>query len=151
MRLPEQAIRGVLSPYDRASEVLFGLIMALTLTGALSVTEVTKHETRALFVSTLGCNVAWGLVDAVMYVLNGVLGRGRRFLLARSLRDGTDISAVLSEVLPAPVVEGLTASEIERAGLRRDHDGSNAVCRRCFGRRLCVLGFRSTKHNARDD
>ena len=114
MGLPEQAIRGVLSPYDRASEVLFGLIMALTLTGALSVTDVTERETRALFVSTLGCNVAWGLVDAVMYVLNAVLGRGRRFLLARSIRDGTDISAVLSEIFPAPVVEGLTAVEIER-------------------------------------
>ena len=118
MRLPEQAIRGVLSPYDRASEVLFGLIMALTLTGALSVTDVTERETRALFVSTLGCNVAWGLVDAVMYVLNAVLGRGRRFLLARSLRDGTDISAVLSEIFPAPVVEGLTAGEIERIRTR---------------------------------
>ncbi|HZJ53662.1 MAG TPA: hypothetical protein VFD38_05945 [Myxococcaceae bacterium] len=114
MRLPEQRFRGVLSPYDRASEVLFGVIMALTLTGALSVTGATEQETRALFLSTLGCNVAWGLVDAVMYVLNGVLGRSRRFLLARALREGSDIPAVLSEVLPAPLVEGLSATEVER-------------------------------------
>lgn len=114
MGLPQQAIRGVLSPAERASEVLFGLIMALTLTGALSVTEATERETRAMFVSTLGCNVAWGLVDAVMYVMNGVLDRTRRFRLARALQEGSDIPAVLSEILPAPVVEGLTASEIER-------------------------------------
>jgi hypothetical protein len=113
MGLPEQVIKGVLSPYDRASEVLFGLIMALTLTGALSVTEATAHETRALFVSTLGCNVAWGLVDAVMYILGGVVGRGRSFLLARALREGTDVPLVLAEVLPAPIAEGLTPSDIE--------------------------------------
>jgi hypothetical protein len=114
MSLPQQAIRGVLSPADRASEVLFGVIMALTLTGALSVTEATERETRAMFVSTLGCNVAWGLVDAVMYVMNGVVDRARRFRLARALREGSDIPAVLAELLPESHGKDLTATEIEQ-------------------------------------
>src|SRR5215471_12239812 len=107
-------VRGVLSPYDRASEVLFGLIMALTLTGALNVTQATERETRALFASTLSCNVAWGLVDAVMYALNQVLGRARRFLLAGQLRGGADPVQVLSEDLPEPLLETLSPAELER-------------------------------------
>jgi hypothetical protein len=117
MGLPQPAIRGVLSPSDRASEVLFGLIMALTLTGALSVTEATERETRAMFLSTLGCNVAWGLVDAVMYVMNGLVDRARRFRLARALREGSDIPAVLAEILPDSHGKNLTATEI--AQIRR--------------------------------
>jgi VIT1/CCC1 family predicted Fe2+/Mn2+ transporter len=117
---PGQLVRGVLTPLDRASEVLFGLIMALTVTGALEVAQPTEHETGALFASTLACNVAWGLVDAVMYVLNGTLARGRRALVARGLRKGVDLASVpdlLAEVLPEPFVETLSAAELE--ALRR--------------------------------
>lgn len=113
---PAQLVRGPLSPYERASEVLFGLIMALTLTGALSVAGATERETRALFVSTLTCNVAWGLVDAVMYVLNAVLARARRSLLARALREGGDPAqapVLLSEILPPTLVETLDAADLE--------------------------------------
>ena len=116
MHLPGPLVRGVLSPNDRASEVLFGLIMALTLTGALSVTSATEQETRALFISTLACNVAWGFVDAVMYVLNEVLGRGRLLLLDRALREGGDpaaLRALLAEVLPEPLADGLRAATLD--------------------------------------
>ena len=85
-RPPGQLIRGVLSPFERASEVMFGLIMALTITGALSVANATEHETRALFVSTLACNIAWGLVDGVLYVFNALVERGRRMLVTRRCR-----------------------------------------------------------------
>jgi hypothetical protein len=109
-------VRGVLSPYDRGSEMLFGLIMALTITGALSVTSATPQETRALFISTLSCNVAWGFVDAVMYVMNSVLGRGRRLLLDRALREGTDtaeLRSLLTEVLPEHAAAGLSTADLE--------------------------------------
>ena len=116
MHLPGPLVRGVLSPYDRASEVLFGLIMALTLTGALSVTSATEQEARALFVATLAGNVAWGFVDAVMYVLNEVLGRGRLLLLDRELREGghpAELRALLGEVLPEPLADGLSAANLD--------------------------------------
>ena len=116
MRLPGPMVRGVLSPFDRGSEMLFGLIMALTITGALSVTSATAQETRALFASTLSCNVAWGFVDAVMYVLNSVLGRGRRLLLDRALREGADpaeLRSLLAEVLPEHVAAGLSTADLE--------------------------------------
>ena len=114
--LPGQAIRGVLSPYERASEILFGLIMALTLTGALNVAHATERDTRALFVSTLSCNVAWGLVDAVMYALNEVLARARRLLLLRKVREGAS-PGVLSDDFSGPLLETLTPADLE--GVRR--------------------------------
>ena len=112
---PRALLPGVLSPLERASEVLFGLIMALTITGALSVAHATEQETRALFVSTLACNIAWGLVDGVMYVLNALFERGRRSLVARALRasqDTADATRLLTEVLPEQFVGTLSGGEI---------------------------------------
>jgi hypothetical protein len=119
MRLPGPLVHGVLSPYDRGSEMLFGLIMALTITGALSVTSATPQETQALFVSTLSCNVAWGLVDAVMYVLNSVLGRGRKLLLDRALREGAD---------PAELRTLLTRTSTRRRGSRGRTSSRRSAC-----------------------
>jgi hypothetical protein len=117
---PGQLVRGVLSPFERWAEVLFGLIMALTITGALSVAHATAEDSRALFFSALACNVAWGLVDGVMYVLNALFERGRRSLLARALRASADeaqVAEVLSDFLPRPFVG--TLSPVELQGLRR--------------------------------
>ncbi len=130
-RPPGQLIQGVLSPFERASEVLFGLIMALTLTGALSVAHATEQETRALFVSTLACNLAWGLVDGVIYVFNALVERGRRSLVAHAVREGTDardLPALLAEVLPGRFVQRLTPDELRafRTRLARDPHGPEA-------------------------
>jgi VIT1/CCC1 family predicted Fe2+/Mn2+ transporter len=60
--------------------------------------------------------VAWGLVDAVMYVMNSVLGRGRKLLLDRALREGADpaeLRSVLAEVLPEHVAAGLSTADLE--------------------------------------
>jgi hypothetical protein len=57
---PRPLTRGVLNPPERASEVLFGLIKAPTLTGALTIAGATTQETRALFASTLALVTAPG-------------------------------------------------------------------------------------------
>src|SRR6187399_469712 len=93
----------VLSPIDRTSEVLFGLIMVLTFTGAISVASDGKEEIRSLLWAALGCNVAWGLVDAVMYLMNVIFERGysRRMLhKIRSTTPGADSGKILKEELP---------------------------------------------------
>ena len=55
----------VLSPVDRVSEMLFGLFMALTFVGAVSVADSGDAQVRTLLIAALGCNLAWGLVDAL--------------------------------------------------------------------------------------
>lgn len=80
----------VLSPVDRVSELLFGLFMALTFTGAVSVAESARNEIRTMFIAALGCNLAWGLVDAVMYVVRTITERGKALTLLRSVQRATD-------------------------------------------------------------
>jgi hypothetical protein len=80
----------VLSPVDRVSEMLFGLYMALTFTGAVSVADSGNEVLREMFIAALGCNLAWGLVDAVMYLVRTVTDRGRWITLVRSVRSAAD-------------------------------------------------------------
>lgn len=92
--LPAQAKREpLLSPVDRVSESLFGLFMALTFVGAISVTEAGRDDIRAVLAAALGCNLAWGLVDAVMYLVRTVADRGRLITLIRSVRSAPDPEA----------------------------------------------------------
>jgi hypothetical protein len=80
----------VLNPVDRVSELLFGLFMALTFVGAVSVAEAGQEEIRKMFTAALGCNLAWGLVDAVMYLVRTVTDRGRSLTLLRCVRAAPD-------------------------------------------------------------
>lgn len=83
---PQVAREPVLDPVDRISELIFGLLMALSFTGAVSVAESGRQEIRDMFVAALGCNLAWGLVDAVMYLVRTAAARGRSISLANSVR-----------------------------------------------------------------
>jgi VIT1/CCC1 family predicted Fe2+/Mn2+ transporter len=74
---------GALDPMDRISEVLFGVIMALTFTGALSVATASSAEVRTMLIGALGCNLAWGIIDAGIYVMAQLNERGRAILAAR--------------------------------------------------------------------
>jgi hypothetical protein len=56
----------VLEPVERISEVLFGLIMAPTITGAVSVVTADHFEIRTMLFAALGCNLAWGIIDGGM-------------------------------------------------------------------------------------
>jgi VIT1/CCC1 family predicted Fe2+/Mn2+ transporter len=83
----------VLDPVDRVSELLFGLFMALTFVGAVSVAESGRAELRTMYAAALGCNLAWGLVDAVMYVVRTITARGRSLTLLRAVRAVPDAAA----------------------------------------------------------
>jgi VIT1/CCC1 family predicted Fe2+/Mn2+ transporter len=105
----------VLNPVDRVSEVLFGLFMALTFVGAISVTEAGRDDIRAVLAAALGCNLAWGLVDAVMYLVRTVADRGRQITLIRSVRsaDAAAGRALIKDSL-SKVAAGLVSdNEIE--------------------------------------
>ena len=67
----------VLDPLERASEILFGVIMVLTFTGSISVAEGGRAEGRELLIGAIACNLAWGIVDGVMYVLATLTERAR--------------------------------------------------------------------------
>jgi len=106
----------VLSPVDRVSELLFGLFMALTFVGAVSVAESGREEIRGMFAAALGCNLAWGLVDAVMYLVRTVTDRGRSLTLVRSVRAAADAETgrrLIERSLPQAVAGLVSPAEIE--------------------------------------
>jgi hypothetical protein len=67
----------VLDPAERISEVLFGLIMVLTFTGSLSIADAGRDDVRLMLIGALGCNLAWGLIDAVLYLMGCLAERAR--------------------------------------------------------------------------
>lgn len=118
---PPQESRRVLDPIERSSEVIFGVIMALTFTGAISTTSPEREDVRELLVGALGCNTAWGIVDAVMYVITRLIERGRGLALLHRLQrtpdgDADAARAIIGEVLPPLVARELPAEGY--AGLR---------------------------------
>ena len=87
----EQDVRQpVLNPVERISEMLFGLFMALTFVGAVSAATTGREEIGTMFAAALGCNLAWGLVDAVMYLVRTVTDRGRSLTLMRAVQTAPD-------------------------------------------------------------
>ena len=85
-----QPSKRVLEPIDRLSEVLFGLIMVLTFTGSLSVATAGHEEIRTMLVAAIGCNLAWGIIDAVLYLMGTVAEEGRALMTFHAVRAAAD-------------------------------------------------------------
>ncbi|MCK6459168.1 MAG: VIT1/CCC1 transporter family protein [Planctomycetes bacterium] len=110
---------GILDPVERLSEILFGLIMALTFTGTIHAAGGGEEEIRATLAGAIGCNIAWGIVDAVMYVMTVVVTRNRALRALVHVRGAAtreEAAAVLSDVLPEGAVKVMTPRDFE--GLR---------------------------------
>ena len=102
MQTPNAQVRmepgRILDPLERSSEVLFGLIMVLTFTGSLSVATSSREDVREMFIGALGCNLAWGLVDGVMFLSGLLVERGRMLVLGRAVRASTDPASMRAYV-----------------------------------------------------
>lgn len=106
----------VLEPMDRISEVLFGLIMVLTFTGSLSVAEAGKDDVRNMLVGALGCNLAWGLIDAVFYLMGCLAEKGRDRHTLRAIQSAPGAGQrqqIVSDALPPLVSSVMQPSELE--------------------------------------
>jgi VIT1/CCC1 family predicted Fe2+/Mn2+ transporter len=125
----------VLDPVSRASEVVFGLLMALTFTGSISVATPAHEEMRKMMAEALGCNLAWGLVDAVMYLVGIATERLRGTRLLARLRATADTAAahaLIAETLPPRM--GAVAGSDELELLRRRLLASRDAPARPLGR-----------------
>jgi hypothetical protein len=95
------AIHRYLDPGETLGEVLGGFIMALTFTlGARLFTAAGQPEAHELVVAVIGCNVAWGVIDATLFVLNSLFYRSRhaRFFRAlKNVRSETEALAAVEE------------------------------------------------------
>jgi hypothetical protein len=95
----------------RVSEMCFGLLMALTFVGAVSTVGPDQETPSTMWRAALGCNLAWGLADAMMYLLQTLIGRGNRLTLALDTKNAPDVAAgigVVRNALP-PLIEILVS------------------------------------------
>jgi VIT1/CCC1 family predicted Fe2+/Mn2+ transporter len=107
----------VLEPGERLAEILFGLIMVLTFTGSLSVATADRVEVRVMLIGAIGCNIAWGLIDAIMFVMARLNERGgdvKTVLAVKRARRPEAAHALIRAQLPPMVEHEISDETMER-------------------------------------
>ncbi len=108
----------VLDPLERFSEILFGVIMVLTFTVSLRVARADRTQVHEMLIGALGCNLAWGIIDALMYLMSCVSERGHNVALLKRLHRIPEpdkanqvivdsLPPVVASVLPPPAVDAM--------------------------------------------
>ncbi|MCU7550471.1 VIT1/CCC1 transporter family protein [Chitinophagaceae bacterium LB-8] len=103
----------LLDPMDRAEGILFGLIMALSFTCSISIANTHRAEIRQLLVGAISCNLAWGLVDAVMYLIGVLAQKNRNKVIFDAIQNSSETDKVrkyISDALP-PIVASVIGTE----------------------------------------
>jgi hypothetical protein len=77
---------------SRISEGIFGLIMVLTFTCTISVSTAGRQEVKELLWAALGCNLAWGLVDAIMYLMGVLFDRAHGMNAIKQIKLSANIT-----------------------------------------------------------
>jgi hypothetical protein len=150
LRVSAKSSKRILNPMDRISEVMFGLIMALTFTCTLGVATADNIKVKAMLIGALGCNLAWGLIDAGIYLIAKLHEKARNILMLRAMREAPDLGAaqrIIAGALP-PLLASLLPSEqlelirqklhqlpepFEQPRLtKRDAVGALGICLLCF-------------------
>lgn len=111
----------VLNPVDRISEVLFGLIMVLSFTGAISASTDAREDVRELLWAALGCNIAWGLVDAIMYLMNVAIERGHAIMVIKKVHESKnpdEAGQILKDEIQPAIAGLMTAVELNELSSR---------------------------------
>lgn len=106
----------VLQPSVRISEALFGLIMVLAFTGSLSVAEAGRDDVRAMLIGALGCNLAWGIIDGILYLMDCLSEQGRGIRALQEVRGAErpeQAHRAIADALPPLVAAALDPADYE--------------------------------------
>jgi VIT1/CCC1 family predicted Fe2+/Mn2+ transporter len=129
----------LLDPIDRLSEILFGLIMALTFTGSLSVAQAGREDVRTMLAGALGCNVAWGIIDAILFLMGTLAERSQSLKALKAVRTSSDPAMgrrFIADALPPVVAAVMTDDELDSIRRRLMASGSVPDQARLDGRAL---------------
>jgi hypothetical protein len=106
----------LLDPMERISEILFGLIMVLTVTCSFSAAEADRRQVHDMLLTAVGCNLAWGAIDAVFYLMARFSEQGRGILALQALRKTSELSearTIIAAALPPLLASALTPTEFD--------------------------------------
>ena len=122
MEIVRSFIERFLDPAEWLGEILFGLIMVLTITlGAGLLVADGPGATREILQSVLGCILAWALIDAIIFVMNRMFDRSRTAWLIERIQNTADeqhgLAIIQKEMDPKLIA---ISSEEERMHLYRN-------------------------------
>src|SRR4051794_22358211 len=109
----------VLNPLERFSEIVFGLIMVLSFTCALSVAEAGREDVHAMLIGAIGGNLAWGIIDAAVYLIACLSEHGRHSLLLRTVQQSGDAALsrqTIVSAMPPMLAAALQPDDLDRIG-----------------------------------
>jgi VIT family protein len=150
-------LTGVLEPVERISEVLFGIIIVLTFTCSMRLTRMDQGSVRTMLWGAIGCSVAWGLIDAVFYILGCLSERGHNLKLLKQVRataDPQEARDIIAGAMPPLIASNMHPEEFEWLRMRvkdlpeppyrppiikQDLQGAAAVFLLAFGSILPVI------------
>lgn len=95
---------------------MFGVLMAISFTGSLSIASADGAAVRTMVFAAFGCNLAWGLADAVMHLVSTTTERHRKSRLLQRLqaiRDTREAHRLIADWLPERVAEGAGPDVLE--------------------------------------
>ena len=115
-----QAHKRLLDPIERSSEVLFGLIMVLTFTGSLRASGLDHDDVHRMLLAALGCNLAWGIIDAIFYLIATLSQRGHNLILLRDVQasDPEKGRQLINDAMNDDLATVLTEVEVESVRTR---------------------------------
>jgi hypothetical protein len=97
----EKFIDKQISPAGRLQEIIYALIMVITVSSTVSgAVPDTEEGIRTLIFAILGCNIAWGIVDGVMFVLTNLFNRNK------SLKMVEDATSAITGEEALSVIDG---------------------------------------------
>src|SRR5215471_17615175 len=104
-----------LEPIERVSEALFGLIMVLAVTCSISV-ATGREGIRTMLFGAMSCNLVWGVIDAVLFLMACLVERREEIDMLRSVRRAPDPQEgrrIVANALPSVVASVLQPEELE--------------------------------------
>jgi VIT1/CCC1 family predicted Fe2+/Mn2+ transporter len=106
-----------LTPSERLSEALYSLILVLTVISAIEITLPRDQQTSSILLfAALGTSVAWGMVDAVVYVLTGLHERNHHVRVVSRVKKRPKAEAIsqIEEELEDSLIGVLDIEERDR-------------------------------------
>ena len=76
------------------------MVLTCTLGGSL-LAGIDREGLRSMLIAALGCNIAWGIIDAALYVMGSVFVRSRNRRLMQAIRSAPDDATALALVRDA--------------------------------------------------
>jgi len=152
---------GSLKPNESLTQLVSGLIVVLTFTLAASVASGGGQDgARAALLGAIAANASWGIINAVLYVMDSAFDRNRQIRIGRAIASSSDEVAALAanpqRARPLPCIRNASRgprTAIPQCSQRFDTRAS-AKTYRLLARRYhgchCRVLFGARGHGPRD-